>query len=245
MTPAKGSGGSTRPGGARGALRAMAIAALLGLASGCTTPSGIGTLHTVRPGENLYRIALYYEVSVTEILAANAIDDPRDIAVGTRLEIPRTMRPQPRRSLRPPAPGAVDPLPRERAQADALVAGNLRFGWPVRGRLSSRFGRRWGRPHEGIDLAAPTGTLVRASEAGRVIHSGWLGDYGRVVILEHRGRHTSVYAHLSSARVKKGAFVDHSAVIGEVGSTGNSTGPHLHFEIRRDEEPVDPLLLLP
>ncbi len=97
-----------------------------------------------------------------------------------------------------------------------------------------------------IDIRAPRGTLVRAAEAGRVIHSGGgLGAYGKVVIIKHAGRYSTVYAHHDSIRVKKGDFVEKGDVIGTVGATGNASGPHLHFEVRRDRVPDDPLSYLP
>ena len=121
-----------------------------------------------------------------------------------------------------------------------------RLGWPVRGRLSSKFGWRNGRKHEGIDIPAKRGTPIYAAEAGRVIHSGdGLGDYGQVVILKHVGRYSTVYAHNRRNRVKKGEFVEKGDLIGEVGTSGNASGPHVHFEVRRDRTPVDPLFYLP
>ena len=87
-------------------------------------------------------------------------------------------------------------------------------------------------------------TVIRASESGRVILSGKLGDYGRVVIVKHAGRYSSVYAHNRRNKVKKGAFVEKGDAIAEVGSSGNASGPHLHFEIRRDRKPQDPLAFL-
>ena len=87
--------------------------------------------------------------------------------------------------------------------------------------------------------------LPRASESGRVIHSGRLGDYGNAVIVKHAGYYRTVYAHASRTLVRKGQFVEKGQRIALVGSTGRSTGPHLHFEIRRRETPRDPILYLP
>ena len=123
---------------------------------------------------------------------------------------------------------------------------DLDLRWPIRGRLSSGFGWRRGRAHEGIDIPARRGTPIRAAEAGRVIHSGsGLGDYGRVVIVKHAGPYKTVYAHNRRNRVRKGQFVEKGEVIAEVGTTGNANGPHLHFELRRGAKPLDPLLHLP
>jgi murein DD-endopeptidase MepM/ murein hydrolase activator NlpD len=86
---------------------------------------------------------------------------------------------------------------------------------------------------------------VRAAEAGRVTHSGWLGDYGRVVIVKHAGHYSTVYAHNRANKVRKGQFVEKGDVLAEVGSSGNASGPHLHFEIRRNRQAENPLRYLP
>jgi murein DD-endopeptidase MepM/ murein hydrolase activator NlpD len=128
----------------------------------------------------------------------------------------------------------------------ALRESQLVFIWPVHGAVSSRYGRRNGRGHAGIDVRAPRGTPVYAAEAGRVIHSGGgLGDYGKVVIIKHVGRYSTVYAHHDSLKVSKGQFVEKGDLIGTVGTSGNASGPHLHFEVRRDRMPDDPLSYLP
>lgn len=112
--------------------------------------------------------------------------------------------------------------------------------------MTSGFGWRNKRQHEGIDIPAKPGTPIHAAEAGRVIHSGGgRGDYGQVVILKHAGRYSTVYAHNRRNRVRKGEFVEQGDVIAEVGTSGNATGPHVHFEVRVDRTPLDPLLFLP
>ncbi len=111
---------------------------------------------------------------------------------------------------------------------------------PVRGKITSRFGTRWGRMHEGIDIGARTGTSVQAADGGTVIYAGWDGAYGNVIRINHGGGKVSVYAHLSKILVKKGSKVFQGQHIGNVGSTGRSTGPHLHFEIRVNGNPKNP-----
>ena len=113
--------------------------------------------------------------------------------------------------------------------------------WPVSGPVVSPFGIRWGRMHEGIDISAPTGTPVSASAAGTVIYAGWMGGYGNLVIVDHGGGIATAYGHQSSVAVGNGTYVAQGQTIGYVGSTGHSTGPHLHFEVRVDGTPVDPL----
>jgi murein DD-endopeptidase MepM/ murein hydrolase activator NlpD len=113
--------------------------------------------------------------------------------------------------------------------------------WPVLGPVTSPFGVRWGRMHEGIDIAAPSGTAIRAAAAGTVIYAGWLGGYGNLVVIDHGNGLATAYGHQSSLAAGSGQAVAQGQVIGYVGSTGHSTGPHLHFEVRVNGVPVDPL----
>jgi len=124
-----------------------------------------------------------------------------------------------------------------------------RMEWPVPGnnRISSYYGYRVHpifkvkKLHTGIDIPAPTGTSITAAAAGTVIYSDWLGGYGKVVMLDHGGGIVTLYAHNSSLSVSEGTTVKRGAVIAKAGSTGNSTGPHLHFEVRKSGAYVDPL----
>jgi murein DD-endopeptidase MepM/ murein hydrolase activator NlpD len=95
--------------------------------------------------------------------------------------------------------------------------------------------------HEGIDIIASTGTPVRAAAPGTVIHAGWLGGYGNLVVIDHGGGLSTAYAHNSSLAVGVGAQVQQGTVISYVGSTGNSSGPHVHFEVRVNGTAVDPM----
>ncbi|MCC5909560.1 MAG: peptidoglycan DD-metalloendopeptidase family protein [Clostridiaceae bacterium] len=112
---------------------------------------------------------------------------------------------------------------------------------PTRGRLTSGFGMRWGRRHEGIDIAASTGTSITAADAGRVSFAGVRGAYGNLVIIDHENGYQTYYAHASKLLVKRGDRVYKGEEIAKVGSTGRSTGPHLHFEVRKNGTPVNPL----
>ena len=115
------------------------------------------------------------------------------------------------------------------------------FVWPASGTLTSGFGWRWGRMHEGIDIAAPTGTPISASASGTVIYAGWMGGYGNLVVIDHGNGLATAYGHQSSIAVGTGTYVSQGQTIGYVGSTGHSTGPHVHFEVRVNGSPVDPL----
>ncbi len=116
--------------------------------------------------------------------------------------------------------------------------------WPVPAskKVSSKFGERWGRQHEGIDIPAPQGTHFLAAEAGRVIFSGnSLKSYGNMIIIAHPGQVYTIYAHAKKLFFKKGDNVQRGQVIGQVGSTGRSTGPHLHFEVRVNDRAINPI----
>ena len=221
--------------GVRGPVIALCVA--IGLALGCasTPDESAGLTHILRPGENLYRLSRFYGVSVDEIVRANDIKDVTALGVGQRIWIPHPKRGAAEGSLAASGSAAV-----------GSRAGDLKLIWPVRGKMSSRFGPRNGRGHDGIDIPAKTGTPIVAAAAGRVIHSGrGLGDYGRVVIVKHEGNYSTVYAHNRRNSVAKGDFVEKGEVIGEVGSSGNASGPHVHFEVRHKRKPIDPLLFLP
>ena len=112
--------------------------------------------------------------------------------------------------------------------------------WPVNGPITSGFGWRWGRMHEGIDIGVPCGTPIHAAASGTVIYSGWMDGYGNFVVIDHGNGLATAYGHQSAIYVSGGS-VSQGQTIGAVGSTGNSTGCHLHFEVRVNGSPVDPL----
>ena len=119
------------------------------------------------------------------------------------------------------------------------------FIWPANGSLSSGFGPRWGRMHNGIDIATPTGSAVAASKAGKVVIASWYGGYGNLVVIDHGGGVSTWYGHNSAFSTSVGRQVAQGQVIAKAGSTGNSTGPHVHFEIRFNGNPMDPRPYLP
>jgi murein DD-endopeptidase MepM/ murein hydrolase activator NlpD len=113
--------------------------------------------------------------------------------------------------------------------------------WPVSGPVTSPFGYRWGRLHAGIDIGVPYGTPIHAAAAGRVVLAAWTGGYGNYTCIDHGGGLATCYGHQSSYAVAPGAEVSQGQVIGYVGNTGHSFGAHLHFEVRINGVPVDPL----
>ena len=133
-----------------------------------------------------------------------------------------------------------------RLQGSGLPAGPIRRGsgsliWPVNGIFTSPFGQRWGRLHAGIDISAPTGTPIRAADSGKVVLMGPTGGYGNYTCVQHSASMATCYAHQSRFGTSVGASVSQGQVIGAVGNTGHSTGPHLHFEVRIGGSPVDPM----
>jgi len=124
------------------------------------------------------------------------------------------------------------------SSATPSVAGLI---WPVQGVLTSPFGMRWGRMHEGIDIGASIGTPIYAAASGTVVYAGWEGGYGNLTVIDHGGGLATAYGHQSRLGVSNGQVVTRGQVIGYVGSTGHSTGPHLHFEVRVNGVPNDPL----
>lgn len=194
--------------------------------------------HQVKRGETLDEIAAWYGVDKASLLAVpqNNLTAEIDLRVGRNLLIPDA-----RSRYRDPA---EENLPRP--QKDGWRFGDGEFIWPIERRLTwVSQGFRHGR-HMAIDLATRGGTQVRAADTGTVIKAGWSDNgYGYRVVIDHGIDYVTLYAHLSEYYVEEGDIVTKGEVIGAVGSTGNSTGPHLHFEIRDYGYLIDPLLVLP
>ena len=175
-------------------------------------------IYYVKKGESLWSISRDYNVKLESIIAANNITNASKISAGQQLRIPNV-------------PGARSNI--------------CNFIWPVRGRITSPYGVRVlnGRKefHAGIDIGGPTGTNIVAAESGRVSYAGYMRGFGNVIILSHDGGYSTVYGHNSVNLVKKGQYVKKGSTIAKLGSTGNATGPHLHFEIRSGGKPVNPL----
>lgn len=178
-------------------------------------------VHLVRPGETLLDISKTYHVGVNVIAARNGQADPNTILAGEKLMIPRSVT-------------GLAPLP-----SRGLAAGGL--SWPLIGTISSPFGMRDGKPHEGIDIAVEEGTPIRATAPGRVVFAGPRGTYGLAVIVEHGDGVRTLYAHCSKILINEGDSVDLSTVLALAGNTGRSTGPHLHLEVLKNGIPLNPL----
>jgi len=198
---------------------------MAGLVTGCSR--GKGVYHRIERGQTAYRIAKTYGIEPRELLEANEITDPRTLQPGQMLWIPG-------------ATGTKNVPPvRIEGQRSRIVG--KKFIMPLRGTVSSGFGRRNGRMHEGIDILAPGGTGVRAAGYGVVLYAGdGMHGYGNAIILDHGDGVTTLYGHLRRFRVRSGDAVAAGNVIGTVGDTGNATTTHLHFELRLGGEGVDP-----
>jgi murein DD-endopeptidase MepM/ murein hydrolase activator NlpD len=127
------------------------------------------------------------------------------------------------------------------APAGPIRQGGGGYIWPVNGPVVSPFGMRWGRLHAGVDIAVPAGTAIRAAASGTVAMAGWMGGYGQYTCIQHGGGVATCYAHQSSIGVSSGQHVKQGQVIGAVGCTGHCFGDHLHFEVRINGSPVDPM----
>lgn len=194
-----------------------------------------GVLHQVRSGDTVSAIANKYDVKASEIVAYNNLGDEAKLAIGDKVMVPGGRMPAPQHSAHsdasPSTPDDTTPAP-----APETSAGS--WQWPTTTRHISQ-GFRWG--HTGIDIDNRARPAIYAARAGTVDFSGWLGGYGRLIIINHGGGLQTYYAHLDKAYVSAGEAVSQGQAIAKMGSTGRSTGPHLHFEVRRSGRPVNPM----
>ncbi len=260
-----------------------------------------GSTHRVQPGETVYSIGRAYNVSPNAIIAANDLDNPNNVRIGTDLVIPgagsqqaaaqprqsqpsqsslqpQTMQQQaaakeqqsqpqsqPQQQSQPASQAAAPqakPEPQKNTQVamapssgqtanDAGVSGTQAmaggtFRWPVRGRVISAFGDKGnGGKNDGINISVPAGTAVRAAEDGTVAYAGnELKGYGNLVLIRHKGDWVTAYAHNSEIMVQRGDTVNRGQVIAKAGQSGSVNAPQVHFEVRRNSTPVDPLKYL-
>ena len=181
-----------------------------------------GVYHTLQRGQTLAALSRAYQVPVPVLMENNGITDASRIPTGALIFIPGASRllsvPTPSRSL---------------------------VSWPLEGRITSGFGPRGRRSrHQGIDIDGVRGQVVRAAAGGRVVKATRISGYGRTVVIDHGEGLTTLYAHASRLLVRKGDRVQRGQPIAEVGNSGNAKGTHLHFEVRRNCRPVNPLSFL-
>jgi len=193
------------------------------------TPASLS--YRVQQGDTLSAIARRYGTNIGAIVAVNDLPSAHRLSIGQRLTVP-VESPLGRAAV------ALDTAP------ETSTVTTARLFWPSRGLLTSRYGWRHRRHHDGIDVAAPRGSPIYAARAGRVIFAGWYYGYGRTVILSHGDGMTTVYGHASSLLVQTGQMVQRGEVIARVGCTGHCTGSHVHFEVRVNGRAVNPLRYL-
>ncbi|MCX5907167.1 MAG: M23 family metallopeptidase [Deltaproteobacteria bacterium] len=224
-----------------------------------------GVYHIITQGETLYRISLAYKVPVARLMEANGLSSAKALRPGKKILIPgakAVRKVEPFTPLTPvekkdledtleveeePVPPEVPPE-KETAEKPPWYGKELDIIWPIQGKINSPFGPRKKRLHAGIDIDSPSYQEVRAAMDGEVIlarHSNSRKGYGNVVVLRHDLAYTTIYGHMNVILMKEGEAVRQGQAVGGVGSTGRSTGPHLHFEIRHDGRPFDPLPILP
>jgi murein DD-endopeptidase MepM/ murein hydrolase activator NlpD len=202
-------------------------------------PNQDGVFYKVRTGDTLSGITEKHKAELTEIKAANELFSEK-INPNTILFIPGATAPWQDIPV-----VVVQAAPRAAAQPVVVVSNNI-FDWPLRGHITSNYGYRWspfsrGRSfHDGLDIAAVTGTPIRAAMAGRVESVGYDNVYGNFVIIRHADGYKTLYGHLDSYEARSGAYVDVDSVIGYVGNTGQSTGAHLHFTVYKDGSSINP-----
>jgi murein DD-endopeptidase MepM/ murein hydrolase activator NlpD len=206
---------------------------------GYITDSGV--YHVVQPGQTLWRIATAYGVPLDEIARTNGIENASMVLSGQSLFIPG-------KQVLLDVPPYPAPLSKAPVEFPTAKNGTTAFDWPVsNGRIVSAYGahRRTHR-HKGLDIGAAHGDPVLAARSGRVVYSGsTLRGYGKTVILDHGDRFRTLYAHNSALLVREGDWVEKGHAIARIGRTGNASGEHCHFEIRKNEVPVDPMAYLP
>ncbi len=221
-----------------------------------------GGTHTVTSGQTLYGVSRKFNVRLDALRKANGLTGDA-VRVGQTLVIPGDGFMASNASAATVDPVTTSSVPKVRETPRSTTTPNVKaaaaqpatqtaststaFRWPVNGRTIAQFGAATPTgANDGIDIAVPTGTPVRAARSGTVIYAGSeLEDFGKLILLSHSGGYVTAYAHASSTLVKRGQAVGAGEVIAKSGATGNATEPKLHFEIRKNSQPVNPMTYLP
>ncbi|MEO6077444.1 MAG: peptidoglycan DD-metalloendopeptidase family protein [Candidatus Andersenbacteria bacterium] len=200
-----------------------------------------GVLHTVKSGDTVLSIANTYKAKAVDIVSSNNLEDSSKIALGQKLIIPNGDAPvqqAPRivsQSTQTARDAGDEPTPAPQKEQTHSSGG---FVWPTTSHHMSQYFKNG---HTGIDIDNRSMPSVFAAQEGTVEFAGWLGGYGNLIIINHGSGLTTYYAHLSKFYIAKGAKVKKGDAIAKMGSTGHSTGPHVHFEVRRFGQPINPL----
>ncbi len=228
-------------------------------------PNQDGIFYVMKKGEKLEAVAKRYGVSMNKLRAVNVNKDLTALKTGEEIFLPGA-RPEgviePKEDVKKAevkkSPSAKVANAKEKSKSDKKVIAYIEpavkssgyYRWPVMGRINSPFGWRQ-HPitkrhdfHTGIDIKGERNDPIKAAASGRVIYSGWMGGYGKVLVIEHNNGQSTLYAHCSTLMAAKGASVSSGQVVAKIGTTGRSTGPHLHFEVRNGNSPVNPIKYL-
>ena len=200
-------------------------------------PNQDGILYEVKKGDTLEKIAKKFGIYTEAVMAANDLSAVKTLQKGKSLFLPGAK------------PITVVQQIRS-VSRNVSGSSSQGFRWPMRGRISSPFG--WRRDpftkrrdfHTGIDIMGARGTSIGAAKVGTVTYAGWMGGYGRVVVINHGGGYTSLYGHCNRLLVRKGQKVSAGQLIARCGASGRATGTHLHFEVRYHNKPINPKKVL-
>jgi murein DD-endopeptidase MepM/ murein hydrolase activator NlpD len=197
-----------------------------------------GAYHVVERHQTLYRICKTYGVDIREVAKQNGITDVNRIQTGQRIFIPGAEKVL-------TVEIHIEDVVKEQVEREKAALQKLDFIWPVEGKCLNFFEDDERKRHQGIDISSPPGVPIKASNSGWVIYSGnTIRGYGNLIILRHSDEFVTVYAHNQVNLVEEGMRVEKGQTIGKVGQTGRASGPHLHFEIRRNNKAVDPIPFL-
>ena len=232
-------------------------------------PNQDGIFYSLKKGETIEAVAKRYGVSMSKLRQVNINSDTASLKTGDEIFLPgakpdglmehkdsEVKVAEVKKSDKNSKTSAKNSKNEKSEKTAKLPKGEVAvrntgaFRWPIMGRINSPFGWRY-HPitkrrdfHTGIDIKANRNDPIKAAAPGRVVYSGWMGGYGKVIVIEHHNGQSSLYAHCSSLLVGKGENVSSGKLIAKIGTTGRSTGPHLHFEIRNGNSPVNPIKYL-
>lgn len=256
-------------------LIAAAVLLACGLSAGCAhVYTAHGAYYRVRKGDTIESIAGRYRTTVQDLAEVNNIERPEELKVGSSLYIPGVTPSRfaailkkegvPIKSVargekvkkgrkgekagpetRETGEGGEEAAEETAVASSPIKTERGKFVWPIEGEVSSLFGMRRGRRHDGLDIRAKTGTPVYAAAEGEIVYAKRMRGYGNLVLVKHHDDFFTVYAHNSVNLVKVGMKVKKGQMISRVGRTGRATGPHLHFEVREGPKARNPLFFLP
>lgn len=200
-----------------------------------------GVYHKIKRGQTLWRIAKTYGVDLELLAKVNNLEDATEIETGGLIFIPNAEKTLEVEIYRP-----ADSHIKKVSIPPSVNRGEIEIIWPVSGKITSHYGSRNGKKHDGVDISVPKGTPIKAAANGVVLFSGRsFNDYGKMIVIKHNSEFSTIYAHNLENIVDEGNEVKKGQVIGRVGNSGNASGYHLHFEVRREEKPINPLFFLP